>query len=355
MSRPTFRSLSVLFRIHKRKSTMTSSSASPSSSRRFFGKEWTLLSTRMLGGGISACAYASLDDKRHFFFGGHANRRSSTVVEYNSTLQNWHTHPSLPQQSSSAATAIDDDRFLVVGGLFSPIDTSCAVYDTTSKTWSTDWPLLNIGRHFHACIYTNNKKAYVIGGCNSNFEALDSIEEIDLSLPTPSWRVLPQRLNKKRSGCRAIAHPKNPNIIIVVGGYNNNDKYLRCCEMVCLDQTQQGQTRTLPSLTTPRAHHTLVLVENRFIVAMGGSDGSRPLSSVEYLDLEEEAQEEQQWRPLPSMKTARSYFAAFYSPENHKIVVAGGPPTRDWTRWRSFQFSFEGMHVRAVNYESHLD
>ena len=48
------------------------------------------------------------------------------------------------------------------------------------------------------------------------------------------------------------------------------------------------------------------------------------MSSVEYLDLEEEAQEQQQWRPLPSMKTARCYFAAFYSTENHKIVVAGG-------------------------------
>ena len=66
-------------------------------------------------------------------------------------------------------------------------------------------------------------------------------------------------------------------------------------------------------------------MENRFVVAMGGdSTGSRAVSSVEYSDLEEEAQEQQQWRPLPSMKTARSYFAAFYFPEKHKIVVAGG-------------------------------
>ena len=72
-----------------------------------------------------------------------------------------------------------------------------------------------------------------------------------------------------------------------------------------------------------RAHHTLVLVENRFVVAMGGHDGSQHLSSVEYLDLEQEPKE-QQWRLLPSMKTAGSRVAAFYSPRNHKIVVAGG-------------------------------
>ena len=195
----------------------------------------------------------------------------------------------------------------------------------------TDWPRLNIGRRRHASVYTNNKKAYVIGGYCTSFNIfdcpLDSIEEIDLSLPTPRWRVLPQRLKKKRSGCCAIAHPKNPKYIIVVGGYNNNSKCLRSCEMLCLDEAQEGQPRRLPYMMTRRADHTVVLVENRFIVAMGGKSnglrGLRRVSSVEYLDLEE-AQEQQQWRPLPSMKTSRLYFAAFYSSENHKIVVAGG-------------------------------
>ena len=307
----------------KIKMTASPSSASPSSSssRRFFGEEWTLLSTRSVEGERYNCAYASLDGKRHFLFGGFdaAHYISSTVVEYNSTSQNWLTHPPLPEaRSYSAAIAINDDRLLVVGGHKSSTEKSCVVYDTRSKEWSTDWPL-NIGRYSHASVYTHNKKAYVIGGYNE-----DSIEEIDLSLPSPSWRVLPQRLNKERSGCCAIAHPKNPNYIIVVGGSNSNF-HLRCCEMICLDQTQGGQTRRLPPMTTPRARHALVLVENRFIVAMGGvSTGNRYLSSVEYLDLEEEPQEQQQWRPLPSMKTARRNFAAFYSSENHKIVVAGG-------------------------------
>ena len=292
----------------------------------FFGEEWTLLSTRIPGGKRFRCAYASLDDKRHFLLGGwDANGRSSTVVEYNSTSQNFHTHPPLPEERSwSSAIAIDDDRLIVVGGSPSSTAKSCCVYDTRSEEWSTDWPLLNIGRLHHASVYTTNKKVYVIGGCNEKIDPLDSIEEIDLSLPTASWRVLPQRLNKKRNGCCAIAHPKNPNNIIVVGGYNKNDKCLRCCEMMCLDPTQEGQTRRLPSMMTPRAGHTLVLVENRFVVAMGGFNGSQYLSSVEYLDLEEEAQEQQQWRPLPSMNNARSSIASFYSPKKHKIVVAGG-------------------------------
>ena len=54
---------------------------------------------------------------------------------------------------------------------------------------------------------------------------------------------------------------------------------------------------------------------------MGVYNDSGAVSCVEYSDLEEG----QQWRPLPSVKTARHCIvAAFYSLEYHKIVVAGG-------------------------------
>ena len=115
-----------------------SASPSSSSSRRFFGEEW--LPTRIPGGGRQACAYASLDDKRHFLFGGWDTKsRCNTVVVYNSTLQNWRTHPPLPKKRCfSAATAIDDERFLVVGGSngIGPIRNTCFVYDSRSRKWS---------------------------------------------------------------------------------------------------------------------------------------------------------------------------------------------------------------------------
>ena len=180
------------------------------------------------------------------------------------------------------------------------------MYDTKSRKWSTDWPSLNARREHHRCVVNNNNKVYVFGGSNFRDGFLDTIEELDLLLPTPSWRVLPQRLDKKLQkhlGYRcAIAHVKNSNNIIVAGGWNNKDKDLRSCEMICLDPTQEGETRTLPFMMTPRKEHALVLVENRFVVAIGGtSTGYQPIASVEYLDLEEEPQEEQQWRPLPSL------------------------------------------------------
>ena len=84
----------------------------------------------------SACAYASLDDKWHFLFGGQ-DANGYTVVEYKSTLQSFRTHPSLPEKRYwSAATAIDDDLLLVVGGSSSSTEKSCCVYDPRSKEWS---------------------------------------------------------------------------------------------------------------------------------------------------------------------------------------------------------------------------
>ena len=76
-----------------------------------FGEEWTLEQY-----------ITSLDGKRHFLFGGFdANEYSD-----NSTSQIFHTRPPLPEKRLySAATAIDDDRLIVVGGYLPSIMKSC--------------------------------------------------------------------------------------------------------------------------------------------------------------------------------------------------------------------------------------
>ena len=302
---------------------------SSSSYRRFFGEEWTPVSTRMPEGGIYGLAYASLDEARHFVFGADDpnGRFSNVVVEYDSTSQNFATHTPLPEgRGLSAATAIDEHRLLVVGGYTGTVVGSCRMYDTRTKKWFTDWPDLNHARYLHTCVCTNNNKVYAIGGRNDQWRdghALDTVEELDLSRGTPQWRILPQRLKKARAGCSAVVDPTNPNNIIVVGG--ECEGYCEdSCEIVSLEQAQEGQTTTIPSLPTPRGHHTLVLVENRFVVAMGGyNDRGQTVSAVEVLDLGEDPLQ-RQWRPLPSIKTARYQFAAFYSARKNNIVVVGG-------------------------------
>ena len=231
------------------------------------------------------------------------------------------------ERCCAAATAIDNDRFLVVGGHTDTIlfDESCRVYDTRTRKWSKDWPDLNIGRRGHTCVTTNNK-VYVIGGCGYKKGSLDSIEVLDLSESTPRWRILPQRLKHKRS-CYAAATLEDPSKVIVVGGLNKNGD-LASCEIVCLEQGQEGQTRTVPSLMTPRCELSLVAVENRFLVAVGGKCNRwEHLSLVEVLDLAA-APEEQRWRSLPSMRTARYGCTAFFLQGTTKLWLRAGAAPR---------------------------
>ena len=270
----------------------------------------------MRGGARSCFAYASLDKDHHYLFGGEDTNEHSTraALEYNFTSQTCSRPTPLPDTTcDSAATAIDEHRLIVVGGLGGSC--CCSVYDTRTQSWATDWPDLNIPRFGHACVCTNNK-IYVLGGYRNG--VIDSIEELDVSLATPSWRILPQRLTTKRTEFCAAVDPNNPNNIIVVGGHDEEFNKLTSCEILSLET---GRTRTIPSLTTPRHKHMMVVVEKRFLVVIGGFH----LSSVEVLDLDEEPQE---WRLVPSMKTARSEGAAFYSATNRTIVVAGGSDGR---------------------------
>ena len=83
----------------------------------------------------------------------------------------------------------------------------CRVHDTRSKKWSTDWPLYNVGRFYHACVCTNDKKEYVIGVSSRQHQ-----REIDLSLRTSRWRVLSRHtsrwrvLSRRTSRWRVLSH-----------------------------------------------------------------------------------------------------------------------------------------------------
>ena len=311
-----------------------SSSSLSDSFRFFFGKEWTLSSTRMEYGARSSGAYASLGEQEdsHFLIGGGNGTHlgsCNAVLEYTTSKQQFTTHTPLPEpRYASAATAIGDGLVVTGGRPFSN-SKSALVYNKMTKDWSA-MADLNIGRLHHACVSTKDNKCYVLGGMTSNEDnAMDCIEELDLSTSNNNWRVLPKRLGETRAGCCAVMHPRDPHSIVVVGGkncrndneYDNDDdndefNYLDSCEIVSLlgGEPQQPQPQ-LPSLTTPRAHHTLVVVEKRFLVVMGGYNSTnKRLTSVEVLDLENQ----QQWHSMPCMRIARSHFAAFYVPTHPK-------------------------------------
>ena len=369
-----------------------------------FPLQWRTLPVKIQGGERSLCSYATVvrynnddvrgvrntnnnndnnsnndnddnedDDELYLIGGWGATQKLHAVVSYNHTKRQWRDCPSLPQQqprSYSAATAVDNGRYIVVvGGV--PSLKSAFLYDTLAQSWST-LPNLAIGRSSPACV-AHGHHVYVLGGYSTKYE--DTIEILNLhaavhSETAASWTLVTEsRMSTPREACAAVVVVVQNNnkidnddektdasipLIVVVGGFNRKDDCLRSCEVFDTqrriwttnppleereeeEQEQQTATTTmtrrpllsLPPLKTGRFGHTLVLVHGRVLVAMGGKvnlvDEYTPTVEALHLtdnttnhDDEEEEDylydhdddEPQEWVQLPSMETPRGYFAA---------------------------------------------
>ena len=100
-----------------------------------------------------------------------------------------------------AAAALNQHVFVVVGD-YTHDDDCTYRYGTKTKTW-TRLPNLKKQREWPRCV-CGDEKVYAIGGLNDDDqEDEDSIEMLDLSVPEPSWIILPTRMKHGRGGCAA--------------------------------------------------------------------------------------------------------------------------------------------------------
>ena len=186
-----------------------------------------------------------------------------------------------------AAVKIDEQRFLVVGGLpgdnyFRGVSGSNSgahlktteIYDSRTKKWEKG-PDLNEERYAHAAALCNGK-VYVVGG--KHHGAKDSIECLDLSTKNHNWEMLPAKLSCCRRECAAVAIGTN---LYIMGG---NDGETPVSSMDIFD-TVTGTIQKGPSMTTERHACAAGVVKNTIYV-VGGRDGNRNgLNMIEYLSV----------------------------------------------------------------------
>ena len=156
-----------------------------------------------------------------------------------------------------------------------------------TKQWR-EGPSLNQNRECHAAVVCNGS-VYAMGG-GSDGQRLDSIERIDItdlmkstysSKHKTHWTVLNCTLSTPRGGCQAAA--VNNRFIVIVGGYNGS--FLSSTDI--LDTAVQTQHIVIegPSMTIPRSSCGMAVVGNRIFVIGGFNEYSYSvLNSVEYLD-----------------------------------------------------------------------
>ena len=156
------------------------------------------------------------------------------------------------------------------------------------KQWR-EGPPLNNNRAYHAAVICSGG-VYVIGGYNG-ISRLDSIERIDVanfcsesmeSSTRNQWTALTCRLTTARIGCSAVV--VHNRYIVVIGGSNGN--FLSSVDIIDTAAPSNHTVIVGPSMTVPRSGCASAVVGDRIFV-VGGLTGynGEDLKSVEYLEI----------------------------------------------------------------------
>ena len=207
---------------------------------------------------------------------------STTREEYPPLLEGWRcVHASVVVENGNELQSI-----VVLGGETKgnlPTD-SVIVWDSSTKQWRQG-PSLNEKRWYHAA-ETCNGKVYVIGGRNGCHN-LDTIECIDiaslLAISDSSnchWQNLSCRLSTAKWGCAAVV--VHDRYIVIMGGINGSNEYLSMVEVL---DTLQNKIVPFSGLTmnSPRGYFGAAVVGNSIYVVGGRNDDQKQLDSVEVL------------------------------------------------------------------------
>ena len=214
----------------------------------------------------------------------------------------------------------------------------------STNQWS---PLLGGGREYQACvtIVSGNENGaggqtiVVIGGQMRRVAYTNSVIVWDPS--TKRWRNGPS-LNDRRQGLVVVVCRDKVYAIGGFGGDNNNYTTLDTIESIqvsSLLETMETSTMTRQNnnqwtrlqcrLSSPRLHCPAVVVQNRYVVILGGHTGrGEDLSSVDIMDTapphnnNNNSNGEPTIVAGPSMNSTRSYFGAAVM--DNRIFVVGG-------------------------------
>ena len=159
-----------------------------------------------------------------------------------------------------------------------------------------EWPsLLNDRKHGHSSVVVHHPEKpqeetiVVLGGREKRSIAYETVPSVYLwNAENTSWREGPSML-KARAHLTAVVAGEH---VYVIGGYNSDFKPLKTIDRIAIQDLLHSGTSTdnkkwkaFPCcLATPRVHANAVSVHDRYIVVAGGTIHSAPIGSVEIID-----------------------------------------------------------------------
>eukprot|EP00092_Neocalanus_flemingeri_P014658 GFUD01015820.1.p1 GENE.GFUD01015820.1~~GFUD01015820.1.p1 ORF type:complete len:899 (+),score=149.51 GFUD01015820.1:113-2809(+) len=215
----------------------------------------------------------------------------------------WVSMPSMPINTTNAAYTVQNNKMYVFGGYQKP---ACGyrpgvqIFNNRNQKWSAtnrDDPPEQIGAY--GCAVTAGNLIFVIGGwyptdaypflssCKedlpdaeltavnrdySNYH--DRVQVFDTSKGT--WFQGPKLQTRRRNHGCTLVEVGGRKGIMVAGGYNSRDSFLKSVEFMDLGQSvsnialNQLQWRNLPEMKKARANKLVLINDNNYVHVVGG-------------------------------------------------------------------------------------
>lgn len=222
---------------------------------------------------------------------------------FGGTMTNRREHP--------ASVVLDNGKVLTTGGATSGSgghNTTCELYDPDTNTWTSTSSMLNTGRQGHGLVLLDNGKALLIGGYTGS--GAGDIADCELYDPVTNTWSLTDPLNQGRTNvcCVKIADGS----VLVSGG---GSSYFSTAEVY--DPTTNLWTQ-VNDMNSRRLRHTLTLLDNNMVLAVGGYNGTTVVNTCELFNPATGT-----WSLTGSITDERYYHAAVKLPDG-KVLIAGG-------------------------------
>jgi N-acetylneuraminic acid mutarotase len=236
-----------------------------------------------------------------------AGKTWSSTITAPGTAREWHT-----------ATLLPNGKVLVTGGWQGTVSSGNAVasaelYDPGAGTWSTTGSMAN-ARYLHTATFLPNGKVLVAGGTTN--DGTTSLSSAELYDPATGTFSPTGSMNSGRWIHLATLLPNGK--VLVAGGWQGTSSAGHAIASAELYDPATGTWSPTTPMSVARDAHTLTLLPNGRVLAIGGYDGTNILNTAEVYDPTAGT-----WSATGSMAVTRVGHADVLL-SSGKVLVAGG-------------------------------
>lgn len=257
----------------------------------------------------------TMANRRLLIIGGFTKKAERSAVKYCPDSKTFVPCNNAPNHCHASAFALHDNKVIVAGGTGNAFDIQ--IYDVDSDTWKVHKSLLSIPRCYAGASIIDDR-LYLLGGWDIGEKTrVNSVEVFDIHKGGFS-RVRGSTIPFLKDARTDHAVVSRNDEIFAIGGFDNNENYLRSCEVI---NTSTKERYNISPLNEGRSHMAAVVLDDRIIVIGGKCGVFDKLASVECYSFETDT-----WTYLPAMRTARMGHCACV--HDGKVFVIGGQRTR---------------------------